>query len=463
VVLLTAHLNVGRNSLSTALFAAVANLFLFQSLIPIRKVFFAFNSVAWSISTEMFFYFAFPWLITKSFWSWKAKLALLAVIVVLYLWFAAAWDIPFDSMELKSASVEGLIYINPMVRVFEFFAGILAYWGFINLRPRIDYSASVFTILEIAVIALTVLIMYYSLHLPIELPKVIAFYIHKSGSFWMFALLIIVFAFAKGYLTRLLSYSPMILLGEISFVLYLVHKTVLEWYQINAVYFEQFPAWCVLLAYWLLALSVAYLLHKVIEKPCRKLFIALPNWQFSEVKKTLFAGQQCVYVLLMVLLVTTMLNLHWLIKLEPCPPLLCQSLNQQHQLSPPARFGDYVELTAFNVSADKLNLLFSVQQPLPKGYGIMIDVMNTDGISLGKTDTLILKARDLKQGQQWLENITIPADWLRNAQKLAISLHSKAVVPLKVSYPETDMDGDRMLIKIYNAITSVVNTAKPAP
>ncbi len=445
VVLLTAHLNVGRDSLSSALFAAVANLFLFQSLVPVRKVFFAFNSVAWSISTEMFFYFAFPWLVAKSYWSWRFKLLLLGSIVVLYLWFASAWDIPFDSMALKSASVEGLIYINPIVRVFEFFAGILAYWSFVNLRARIHYSTSVFSVLEITVMVLTVLVMYYSLHLPVELPKVLAFYVHKSGSFWMFALLIIVFAFAKGYLTRLLSYKPMILLGEISFSLYLVHKTVLEWYQINAVYFERFPAWTVLIGYWLLALLIAYLLHKIIEKPCRKLLIALPNWHISEVKKVLFAGQQSVYVLLMTVLIAVMLNLHWLIKLDPCPPLSCQAIIQQHRLSSPARFGDSVELTALAISNDTLSLLFTAQQALPNGYGIMVDVVNADGISLGKSDTLILKARNLKQGEQWLENISIPADWLKNASQLAISLHSKAVVPLKVSYSETDMDSSRMI------------------
>jgi peptidoglycan/LPS O-acetylase OafA/YrhL len=452
LVILTAHLNVGRESLSSAAFAAVANLFLFQSLIPVRKVFFAFNPVAWSISTEMFFYFAFPLLMAKSFFSWRFKLGLLAAVVILHLWFVAAWDIPFDSMSLKSASVEGLIYINPAVRVFEFFSGVLAYFGFTRLRPYVNYSELAFTVLEVGGIALTLVVMYYCLHLPAFINqesgfgKIISFYLHKSGSFWMFAVLIMVFAFGKGGLTKLLSFKPMILLGEISFALYLVHRTVLEWYQINAVYFEHLPQWSIVIGYWLLALLVAYLLHKIIENPCRKLLIAFPKLTVAEVFKTLFTGRQGVYVALMTVIITAMLNLHVLLKLEPCPPVLCQKLAQQHPLSPPAVFGDYVELTALHLSANEVELLFKVQQPLPIGYSVAVDVIAADGSTVEKTDTLILKARYLMQGEQWLERIKLPADSLKQGTKLGIAIHSKSIQLLNVSYPKMDNDGKRALI-----------------
>jgi peptidoglycan/LPS O-acetylase OafA/YrhL len=320
LAILTMHLNVGRDSMSTALFAAVANLFLFQSLIPIRKVFFAFNPVAWSISTEMFFYFAFPLLMAKSFFDWRFKLGLLAAVVILHLWFVAAWEIPYDSMTLKSASVDGLIYINPAVRVFEFFSGILAYWCFMRVRLYVNYSALVFTLLEVGGVALTLAVMYFTLHLPTfftaqdnHFIQILAFYLHKSGSFWMFALLIMVFAFGKGSLTKVLSLKPMILLGEISFALYLVHRTVLEWYQMNAVYFEHLPKWSIVIGYWLLAMWMAYLLHKIVENPCRKLLIALPKLTVAEVLKTLFTGRQGVYVLFMTAILAAMLNIHFFV------------------------------------------------------------------------------------------------------------------------------------------------------
>lgn len=316
LALLSRHLNIDLKSPDTALFAAVANFFLFQSLIPVRQVFFAFNPVAWSISTEMFFYFVFPLLIANSFFSWRFKLGFLATVVVLHLWFVAAWQIPHDSMTLKSASVEGLIYINPAVRVFEFFSGILAYWGFTRLRLRVNYSAFVFTVLEVVGVLLALVVMVYSIRLPAFLAgqennfaQIICFYLYKSGSFWMFALLIMVFAFAKGGVTKLLSFKPMVLLGEISFALYLVHRTVLEWYQLNVVHFAHLPQWSIVIAYWSLALWMAYLLHKTVENPCRKLLISLPKLKLAEALKLLFAGQQGVYVLMMIVTVTALLNL----------------------------------------------------------------------------------------------------------------------------------------------------------
>ncbi len=453
LVVLTAHLNVGRESIASAAFAAFANLFLFQSLIPVRKVFFAFNPVAWSISTELFFYFTFPLLIAKSFFSWRFKLGLLAVIVILHLWFVAAWEIPFDSMTLKSASVEGLIYINPAVRVFEFFSGVLAYWGFMRLRLYANYSPSIFTAIEVVSVVLTLVVMYYSAHFQAlfagqesSFTKVIHFYLHKSGSFWMFALLIMVFAFGKGWLTTVLSLKPMILLGEISFALYLVHRTVLEWYQINAVYFEHLPPWSIVVGYWLLTLLIAYLLHKAVENPCRKLLIALPKLTLSDALKLLFAGQQGVYVALMTAILAAMLNIHVLIKLEPCPPVLCQALARQYPLSPPAVFGDYIELTALYLSANELELLFTIKQPLPIGYSVAVDVVAADGSTVAKTDTLILKARDLSQGEQWLERIKLPADNLKQGTGLGISIHSKSIEFLNAAYPKMDNDSKRVLI-----------------
>ncbi|MFI3188635.1 hypothetical protein BCS42_15855 [Crenothrix sp. D3] len=62
-----------------------------------------------------------------------------------------------------------------------------------------------------------------------------------------------------------------------------------------------------------LALWMAYLLHKIIENPCRKLLIALPKLTVADVLKTLFAGWQGVYVVLMILTITALLNIHVLL------------------------------------------------------------------------------------------------------------------------------------------------------
>jgi len=176
------------------------------------------------------------------------------------------------------------------------------------------------------------------------------------------------------------------------------------------------------------------------------LLIALPKLTLAEAFKTLFMGKQGMYVALMTVIITAMLNLHVLIKLEPCPPALCQAVAQQYPLSPPAGFGDYVELTSLHLSANEVELLFTIRQPLPIGYSVAVDVVAADGTTVAKTDTLILKARDLSEGKQWLEHIKLPADALKQGSKLGIAIHSKSIQLLNVSYPKTDNDGKRVLI-----------------
>jgi peptidoglycan/LPS O-acetylase OafA/YrhL len=464
LAVLTENLNVDPTSLSSAYFMAVANFFLLQSLIPIQEVFFSFNSVAWSITTEMFFYFAFPLLIANNFFGWRSKLLFLVTIVGLHFWFASAWNIDMNS--LKSVSVTGLIYINPVVRVLEFFIGVLTYFCFLRLRHYANYPPFIFTVIEIVAVLLTLVVMYYSIHLYAFLPwressfaSVINTYIAWSGSSWIFPLIIIIFAIGKGQITKVLSLKPMVLLGEISFSLYLVHVTILEWYRINAVFFENQPKWSIVLGYWLLALLIAYLLHKIIENPCRKLLIALPKLKLSEALKILFLGSQATYIAVMTIIITLMLNLNLFARQpqnDSCPSILCQSLAQQHALSPFANFGGYIELTAVYLSASnaddaeyrELDLLFNVLKPLPEDdYNVAIHLVTADGKIVSQSDfTILNNHRNLSQGQ-WVRHIKIPAAWLKQGSGLGIAVFSKKPIKLlNVIYPKTDYDGKRVLI-----------------
>ena len=106
-----------------------------------------------------------------------------------------------------------------------------------------------------------------------SLAEVTSYYLAKSGSAFVFALLIISFAFGKGLLSKFLSSRPFVVLGEVSFALYIVHMSVLGWYvQRQAFFFQLHPSFR-LGIYWLLCLLFAYLMHKGIEEPMRKLLL----------------------------------------------------------------------------------------------------------------------------------------------------------------------------------------------
>jgi peptidoglycan/LPS O-acetylase OafA/YrhL len=143
----------------------------------------------------------------------------------------------------------GLLYVNPLVRVFEFFIGILACAVFMRVRASnfSRDSVGVYTLIELLVIALAVMSLWFTPRLtgffgwqgPVA--DVVNYYLKNSGSFLPFAVLIVVFALGKGRVSRLLSVAPLIVLGEISFSLYLVHITILKWYENNLAYFSGIP------------------------------------------------------------------------------------------------------------------------------------------------------------------------------------------------------------------------------
>ena len=98
-----------------------------------------------------------------------------------------------------------------------------------------------------------------------------------SGAFLAFALLILVFALQKGLISKLLNHPLPVLLGEISFSLYLVHMTVLRYYRYNLAAFSGFPLSLLALFYWLISLLLAYLIYTAIEMPCRMFLVRLPD------------------------------------------------------------------------------------------------------------------------------------------------------------------------------------------
>ncbi len=60
-------------STSTSVLVTAFNLLLVQAWIPIEKIFFSYNPVSWSISTELAFYLAFPVLIRNWERTWAAE------------------------------------------------------------------------------------------------------------------------------------------------------------------------------------------------------------------------------------------------------------------------------------------------------------------------------------------------------------------------------------------------------
>lgn len=462
LVLLTSDFNLGGLSSREAVFAGIANLFLIQSLIPLRDVFLTFNGVAWSLSTEMFFYLAFPLLITSILPGWKLKLSLILLIGILFIWFAVAWNIPADE-SLPQLNLMGLLYVNPLVRVFEFFSGVMACYFFIRLRATDSWQHAAlhfFSIAELAIVGLALVSMWLTPHITTYLgwhsswAMVVNYYLSKSGSFWVFALLIVVFAFGKGIISRAIARPSMVLLGEISFALYLVHTIVLKWYENNASYFSNKHPVVNVVSYWLLCLCIAWLLHKTIENPFRKLILSFPRINASEALCVLFGRRQIVNIFLAVAVLYPMKAAPIWLASHTCPAGVCELIVREAQLPEPARFGDYVSLLAIRPRASGngnhvLDLVFKVRHPLPSGYRLAVHLVAANGAIVTQFDSQVLEDRLLKKGGLWLKQVQIPAQFITpDVARLGVAIYSDPKFPLPVAYTHTDYDGKRMLIDL---------------
>jgi peptidoglycan/LPS O-acetylase OafA/YrhL len=205
----------------------LANIALIHGWIPEARYFFSYNAVSWSISTEIGFYLLFPLLIRglPDTWWWKLALTL-----------GLAWGMvaACDLLHLPQFPGEGVISLgllmpNPLSRLFEFTLGMCAALFWTAHFSRIHLSYVVATVLEIMALGLLIEnVTIGRLLLPHDLSWPAQFWIFLSFSSSIpAALLLVLLASGQGLLSRILSVTPIVVLGEISYSIYLTHFILL--------------------------------------------------------------------------------------------------------------------------------------------------------------------------------------------------------------------------------------------
>lgn len=211
VVALPIGLDAGHLVESAA--SAVLNLALLQSWIPSSAVYFGFNALSWSISNEAFYYALFPLLLAwLSGVGAGARWSIVALWAVLLAAGAAAWFAAFGHVDPLTGPTHYVWYINPAVRLFEFVLGMAVALHFLSVAtPAMGLARECGALLLGA----------GSLSLLPWIPPPFSLSLALVPG-W--AVVVYVFACGGGPLARALSHPLLVLLGEASFMLYMIHQ-----------------------------------------------------------------------------------------------------------------------------------------------------------------------------------------------------------------------------------------------
>ena len=241
----------------------VANLLLLQAWVPSDKVYFGYNAVAWSLSCEVFFYLAFPWLVKAiAVMSTQRRRALIGAVIGLLLLYPGVFSLTIAPHDFSGW--EWTTYVAPLWRLGEFVIGIVAALAVRDgWRPRMRGWQALVVACTLAGGLLADGMMRGSLR---NRPLV-----EVAGMLVVALVIVCIAADELDGRRRLLASRPMVALGAASYALYLCHALLYGWlvarWSSTGDGMMRVVGWS---AYVALAVGLAFALHYLVEVPCER-------------------------------------------------------------------------------------------------------------------------------------------------------------------------------------------------
>jgi peptidoglycan/LPS O-acetylase OafA/YrhL len=233
--------------LGSSVIGVMLRVLLLQSWVPIGSVAYQGNGVTWSLSCEMAFYFALPFLIPLLVRIDRQRRL---VFVTIYFLAATAF-VAFVALKQPGVVWQNIAYSEPPVRFAEFFLGVVAALE-LKAGRRMGWPFGA----ALVIVSLVVLSLTRAYPLPDEL----------LTPLYLTVIVLVAqrdIVRPSGWLaSRWLVYA-----GEVSFCFYLVHQLVIQ----NVVHLVGHGGVAVALACLAVSLAAAAFVHHAVEIPCQRL------------------------------------------------------------------------------------------------------------------------------------------------------------------------------------------------
>lgn len=242
----------------------------------IPKVYYnlSMNTVSWSVSTELGFYLAFPFLARIKNFA-PAFFAVLVAVVVLILTiehFNNGLTPPASRWEFTPSD---FVLMSPLVRIAEFSAGVWfakLYEAGVLSRVTQRYGSALEMLALGGVVAFGIYNHDASDFVRAHGHPVLAVWVDTSSGMFFMAFLLLVVAYQKGIVSRILNFPSLVFLGESSFSLYMVHGIVISVFTIF--HLMEGVHWSIrFLTISAICYVCSWLLFLLVERPCRNLIL----------------------------------------------------------------------------------------------------------------------------------------------------------------------------------------------
>jgi peptidoglycan/LPS O-acetylase OafA/YrhL len=446
---------------------ALTNLLMFQSWVPLSKYYFSYNAVAWSVSTEAFFYLVFPLLIYRWNKYWKIIFLLVGMALVSLLYILSYLQLP--DYEGESVTMLGLVYINPISRLFEFVSGMAVATLWRKKKSSLKtYSATFCEIGALAICAISICYGNYIAELSnagIVFWASTALWLSHCGSLFAFSLLIYIIAYGRGLISKILSIKPFVFLGEISYSTYLIHQILMTLFLKDISTFAWASNSLLFLIYIVILLICSYLMWKWIEIPGRRFLLAnvkihrtsiiKTNW-WIYVQKNKSPIIACLVLYSIIDFAQRLTSKHISIDTQAAEALT--SAKFKPYLG--ANFENIFTLRGLNVECKNSTLIVKLAWEKKE----LSNVRFNNAIHLINSTGNILNQADYKQpknipssnpGYIWLDKLQIPTSTIKNGVTgLAIGVYENSGDLLQIQHEKTDWNGRRLIINIESCLNN---------
>ena len=427
---------------------------------PIQHWFTDFNSVSWSISTELFFYLMFPLLLLGS-----RKFFPLKLLLVFLLGFAclAGFQFLYDTNTAPSWLDEiSIVIAFPLIRLCEFTLGMATCLFMKKMkipftaeasRDRIQYVAdSLWELFSVSLIVVLWLIMVETrftnfLYQSPDVGFLYSIWVRVAGGLFFFAFLIYVFASRRGFLGQIMASRPGVWLGEISFAFYLIHQIVIVRLNFMALNDFQFAFFA-----FGIALSSAALLYRVVEMPCRNALMCVydrkpgcfSRWTlgFRQVFSTRMGN---VYIVAWLILI----GLVWIRPVDDVNRAVCAKIsdNTPDNLRNVV-FREEAVLMGFEWEKVERGVMLRMAWKRKRSWTRrrFLHLCDANGKIIGQGPQEELAFRVHSPNQPFVDEVVLHKRLIKNVAYVAVGFWSPETECAAVEHPDADMGGYRIKI-----------------